>query len=271
MEIGSIIIPKGIKDKESIKNLCFNEEKFFVMTNTRGMIDNVACLHQVVADIEFPKDDNTLGSQVVIEEVKGANQFIIIGTLSKIGESTYKSEENLLYRKTYKGEGDAIGNTVGMSGNTLLSKLAVFCKNVNQKAANLLIECFGNNESKLELRSSGWIFCKGEKGIKLRYKNEKEINILGDQIQIFFSKNQNLTLKDKEFVYKDGKNILKIDNSGYTFGNLEIPTFLTEILDFLGNDAMLLSPMGPTSMGMMSTSAAPKLTKLKQKLQNINK
>lgn len=270
MEIGSIIIPKGVKDKESIKTLCFNQERFFVMTNTRGMLDNVACLHKVVADIEFPKDEDSLGSQVVLEEIKGANQFVIIGTLSKIGESSYNNEENLLCRKTYKKEGDSIGNTVGMIGNTLLSRLALFCKNVNKKVANLLIECFGNEESKLELRSSGWILCKGEKGIKLRYKNEKEINITEEQIQIFFSKDQKLTLKDKEFLYEDGKNKFKIDDSGYSFGNLEIPTFLNDILDFLGNDAMLLTSMGPTSMGMMSTTAAPKLQQLKQKIQNIN-
>lgn len=271
MEIGSIIIPKNVKDKESLKTLCFNEERFFVMTNTRGMLDNVACLHQVVSDIEFPEDEYTLGSQVVLDEIEGASQFIIIGTLSKIGESTYSSEENLLCRKTYKEKGEAIGNTIGMIGNTLLSKLAVFCKNVSQKAANLLIECFGNDESKLELRSSGLIFCKAEKGIKLRYKSEKEINILEDQIQIFYSKDQKLTIKNEELIYEDGTNTFKIDSNGYTFGNIEIPTFLNEILDFLGNNAMLLTAMGPTSMGMMSTSAAPKLQELKTKLQNINK
>lgn len=271
MEIGSIILPKGVKDKESIKTLCFNQERFFVMTNTRGMLDGVACLHQVVSDIEFPEDENSLGSQVVLEEIKEVSQFIIIGTLSKIGESIYNNEENLLCRKVYKNKGDAIGNTVGMIGNTLLSKLAIFCKNVNKKAANLLVECFGDDKSKLELVSSGWILCKGEKGIKLRYKNKKEINITEEQIQIFFSKDQKLTLKNKEFFYEDGKNSFKIDKNGYTFGNLEIPTFLNEILDFLGNDLVLLSSMGPTSPGCMASPSAPKLQQLKQKIQNINR
>lgn len=271
MEVGSIIIPKGVKDKESIKTLCFNQERFFVMTNTRGMLDNVACLHKVVADIEFPKDEDSLGSQVVLEEIKGANQFVIIGTLSKIGESSYNNEENLLCRKTYKKEGDSIGNTVGMIGNTLLSRLVLFCKNVNKKVANLLIECFGNEESKLELRSSGWILCKGEKGIKLRYKNEKEINITEEQIQIFFSKDQKLTLKNKEFLYEDGKNKFKIDDSGYNLGSINFEKYITKILDFLGNDIMLLTPMGPTSPGCMASSAAPKLSQLKQELSQINK
>lgn len=270
MEIGSIIIPKNVKDKESLKNLCFNEERFFVMTNTRGMLDNVACLHQVVADIEFPKDEYTLGSQVVLEEVGSASQFIIIGTLSKIGESTYNNEETLLCRKTYKGEGESIGNTIGMIGNALLSKLALFCKNVSQRASSLLIECFGSIESKLELRSSGWIFCKAEKGVKLRYKNEKEVNILEDQIQIFYSKNQKLTIKDKELLYEDGKNKFKIDDSGYNLGKINFEKYITKILDFLGNDIMLLTPCGPSSPGTMTSSAAPKLTQLKQELAQIN-
>ena len=130
-------------------------------------------------------------------------------------------------------------------------------KNVSQKASSLLIECFGSIESKLELRSSGWIFCKAEKGVKLRYKNEKEINILEDQIQIFYSKNQKLTIKDKELLYEDGKNKFKIDDSGYTFGNLEIPTFLNDILDFLGNDAMLLTSCGPSPFFLFNSGFFP--------------
>ena len=46
-EIGCIIIPKGT-EKESFKNLCFNEERFWVMTNKRGLLSNVPCIHQVV-------------------------------------------------------------------------------------------------------------------------------------------------------------------------------------------------------------------------------
>lgn len=270
MEIGSIIIPKGF-NKEDIKNLCFNEEKFFVMTNTRGMLDNVACIHQVVSDIEFPKDDDSLGSQVILEEIKGVSQFIIIGTLSKIGESSYNSEENLLCRKVYKGDNNnSFGNTVGLIGNTLLSRLSVFCKNVCKKTANLFIECFGDKDSKLELNSSGWILCKGEEGIRLRYKTEKEISIIKDQIEIFYSRNQTLTIKDKELIYKDGTNTFKIDESGYNLGNINFKNYIIEILDFLGNDAMLLTSCGPSSAGMLVTSAAPKLELLRQKIEQIN-
>ena len=67
MEIGSIIIPKWVTNKESIKNLCFNQERFFVLTNTRGILNNVACLNQVISNIEFPEDEYSLGSKVVLE------------------------------------------------------------------------------------------------------------------------------------------------------------------------------------------------------------
>lgn len=267
-EIGCIIIPKGT-DKENFKNLCFNKERFWVMTNKRGLLSNVPCIHQVISDIEFPLDENSFGSQVIIEYISAYDQYIITGTLSKVGNSSYQNEEDLIYRKTYRGEGEK-GNTLGLLGNTLLSKLSIFCKNLSQKTATLLIECFGDDNSQLNLGSSGWIFLNAEKGIKLRYKDDKEISILEDEIQIFFSKNQKLVLKDKEFIYEDGTNTFKIDKSGYNLGKINFEKYITKILDFLGNDLMLLTPCGPSSPGTMSSSAGPKLMQLKQELSQIN-
>lgn len=268
-EIGCVIIPKGSTDKETFINTCFNEERFWVMTNRSGLLSNVPCIHQVVGDIEFPKDDKSFGSQVVVEYIAAYKQWVITGTLSKVGNSSYQSEESLILRKTYKGQ-EACGNTVGVIGNSLLSRLIVFCKNLSQKTATLVVECFGDENSQLELNSSGWVWVKGEKGVKLRYKTEKEINILEDQIQIFFSKDQKLTIKDKELLYEDGKNKFKIDDSGYNLGKINFEKYLTKILDFLGNDLMLLTPCGPSSPGTMASSAGPKLTQLKQELSQIN-
>lgn len=270
-EIGCIIIPKGSEDREKFVNFCFNEERFWVMTNKHGILSNVPCIHQVVGDIEFPLDDNSFGSQVIIEYIEDYKQYLITGTLSKIGNSSYQSEENLLCRKTYQGtKEDSKGNTVGLIGNTLLSKLSLFCKNVCNKAANLFIECFGNEDSKLEINSSGWVLVKAEKGLKLRYKSEKEITILEDKIEIFYSKDQKLTLEDKKLTYVDGTNTVKIDDSGYNLGKINFKDYITEILDFLGNDIILLTSMGPTSAGCMASPSGAKLTKLKQKLAQIN-
>ena len=268
-EIGCIIIPKGSDDKEKFISTCFNEERFWIMTNRNGLLSNVPCIHQVVGDIEFPKDENSFGSQVVVEYIAAYKQWIITGTLSKVGNSSYQSEESLIVRKTFKGKG-ACGNTVGIIGNSLLSRLAVFCKNLSQKTATLIIECFGDEKSQLELNSSGWVWVKGEKGVKLRYKTEKEINISEDQIQIFFSKEQKLTIKNKELLYEDGKNKFKIDDSGYNLGKINFKDYVTKVLDFLGNDIILLTSMGPTSPGCMASSAASKLIKLKQELAKIN-
>lgn len=270
-EIGCIIIPKNV-NREDFINLCFNKERFWVMTNKRGMLANVPCIHQVISDIEFPLDDTSFGSQVLIEYISSYKQYVIVGTLSKIGSSSYNNEESLLLKKTYKGtNSDSIGNTVGIIGNTLLSKLNVFCKNVCKGVANLFIECFGNENSKLEINSSGWVLVKAESGIRLRYKNKKEINILSDKIEIFCSKDQKLVLTEKSLVYTDGTNTVTIDDSGYNFGNINFQDYITEILDFLGNDIILLTSCGPTSAGCMTSPSSSKLIKLKQKLEQINK
>lgn len=270
-EIGCIIIPKDTDNIEDFKSYCFNKERFWIMTNRRGMLSNVPCLHQVLGDIEFPLDENSFGSQVLVEYISEYKQYIITGTLSKVGISTYQSQEVLSFAKTYKGNNEeSFGNTVGIIGNTLLSKLSVFCKNVKKKTAKFFIECFGDKDSELNLNSSGWVLVNTESGIKLRYKTEKEVLITKDKIEIFYSKEQKFTLTDKELLYKDGTNTFKIDKSGYNFGNINFKDYITEILDFLGNDLMLLTPMGPTSPGTMASTAAPKLVQLKTKLSKIN-
>lgn len=269
-EIGCIVIPPGVNREEFIR-VCFNEERFCVMTNTRGLLTHVPCVHQVINDIYFPKDNKELGTQVLVEYLADYKQYIIVGTLSKLHESTYQSEENLNISKVYKGTvKNAFGNQIGMSGNTILSNLAIYAKNICKKAAYLFLECFGNKDSELHINSSGWIFVKSESGIKLRYKDKKEITILDDKIEMVMSKDQKLTLKDKELVYKDGTNTIKVDNKGYTFGNINFKDYITEILDFLGNDIVLLTSMGPTTAGCMASTSAAKLTQLKQKISNIN-
>lgn len=269
-EIGCIVIPKN-SNREEFINYCFNKERFWVMTNTRGMLANVPCIHQVISDIKFPIDDTSLGTQVMVEYISSYQQFIITGTLSKIGCSSYNNEESLLIRKTYEGiDKEAFGNSIGIIGNSFLSKLNLFCKNVCKKAAQLYIDCFGDENSKLELRSSGWVFVKSESGIKLRYKSEKEITILEDKLEILFQKDQKLTFSDKKLEYTDGTNSFVIDDSGYNFGNINFKDYITEILDFLGNDIILLTSMGPTSKGCASSPSGAQLNQLKQKLENIN-
>lgn len=267
-EIGCIIIPKETP-KEDFINYCFNKERFWVLTNRMGMLANVPCVHQVIQDLKFADDDSGLGSQVIVEYIGAYKQYIITGTLSKVGESSYNSEESLLLYKTIQN-GDNRGNTVGIIGNSLLSKLSIFAKNVKKKTAKLLIECFGSKDSELKLGSSGWVLIQGDSGIKLRYKTEKEIVILEDKIELFYSKEQKLTISNKELCYVDGTNTFKIDSSGYNLGKINFKDYINEILDFLGNDLMLLTPMGPTSPGTMASTAAPKLTQLKTKLAQIN-
>lgn len=271
VEMGCLVVPKDVNREEFI-SLCFSKERFWVMTNKHGLLSNVPCIHQVLGDLQFPNDENDFGSQVLIQCMSDYKQYVIIGTVSKINHSTNRyDEENLILDKTYEGKDkSAFGNSIGLSGNTLLSKLTLFCKSVSKKTSELIIHCFGDNKSKLQIKSSGWLFLESESGTKL-VKDNKEVSLLDDKIVISLNKDQNLILKDKSFVYTDGNNTFKIDNSGYNLGNINFKDYITEILDFLGNDLVLLTSMGPTSSGCMTSTSAPKLTKLKQKLAQINK
>lgn len=270
-EIGALIIPPNV-DRTQFINACFNRERFCVMTNRRGVLYNVPCLHQVINDLKFPEDSQQLGSQVLVEYIDEYKQYIIVGTLSKLNESLYLNEETLNYSKIYDGLiEESIGNSIGMVGNSLAALLNIFAKTVNDgKQAKLILESVGNEDSLISLNSS-WILINSDKGIKLRYKTEKEITILEDKIEILFSKEQKFTIKDKELIYTDGTNTFKIDDSGYNLGNINFEKYLTKILDFLNNNIILLTSYGPTSAGCASTPSSSQLNQLKQELSQINK
>ena len=84
--------------------------------------------------------------------------------------------------------------------------------------------------------------------------------------------NQNLILDDNQLLYKDSfGNKLKVDKTGYNFGNINFKNYISEILDFLNNKIMLNTPCGPSSAGCSSTASALYLKKINDELQNINK
>lgn len=263
--LGYLIIPTGINREDYIKS-CFDKELFAVMTNNKGCITDVLCLKQILNDLEFPIDDIHLGSEVILNYLDKYHRYIIIGTISKQGESNFNNEQDLKFSKTLDN------SSVGVVGNTFLSRLYIFCKNVASKIANLIIEVKGSKDSKLSLNSSGWVCIKTETGFKILNGIDKGIYIDKDKISINNSIDQNLILSDNSLIYQDGnKNKLTIDSKGYSLGNINFQNYITEILDFINNQIVLNTPMGPSAPGVSSTTSGASLIKIKEELENINK
>ena len=86
------------------------------------------------------------------------------------------------------------------------------------------------------------------------------------------STKQNLTFDDDKLFYKDSfGNKFTIDKEGYKLGNINFKTYITKILDFLGNNIMLNTPMGVSAPGCTSTPSGTQLQQIKTELENINK
>lgn len=264
MEIGYIIVPENTNREEYVKS-CFVKQSFYVLTNDGGVIPDVLCLEQILNKIKIPNTSKELGTQVLIEKIEKYNQNIIIGTLSKQGISNYQSEFDLNQSK------DNEGNSLGIVGNTFLSNLKIFVKNVFNKISKLIISVEGNEDSELNLNSSGWIFCNSKKGIKL-IKNKKQIIINEEGIFINNQEGQGILIDDDNFYYVDKfKNKFIIDKEGYKIGNINFKEYIQKILDFLGNNLILNTPCGPSGPGCMSTASSFQLQQLKTELNNINK
>lgn len=269
-EIGCLIIPKG-ENRDKFIEKCFEKERFTILSNKRGIISNVICLSHIIPHLKFPSNTEILGSQVLIEYIEEYKTFCILGVISKVNSSFYLGEKDYNLSKTYEGNiKNSAGNTLGLSGNLVSSYLSLFCKNVWGKISSLNINCIGNEESYINIYSSGWIATKAEKGIKLRFKNKKEILINEDKIELSFNENQRLTLSEDKLNYTDGTNKFTIDDSGYNFGNINFKKFLNKILNFLGQNIILLTSCGPSSAGCLSSPSGPQLQKLQEELNNIN-
>lgn len=303
VETGYIILPHladGQKREEYVAS-CYTKQTFAVQTNKGAYIPYAYCLEQVVQSLEFPDTEDELGSQVILNYLKTEKVWVIIGVLAKFGLSDFRTESILSYTKISRKEGET---SLGMLGDLIWSQLKLFVQNVADKAAKLYITAAGNKESVINITSSGWTLIKGNEGIKLINK-EKEIRLDKEAITISFNTKQNLQFKENILVYKDTKNTLtldkekgldyklgddinfKIDESqclftngtqkfviksdGYNLGNINFEKFITKILNFLNQNAQLLTPTGPSSVGFQTGPvAAPKLQQLIQEIGQID-
>lgn len=266
--IGFLAIPEG-EDRNRFISQCFNKEKFSIINENGELILNVLCLKHVINDLQFPKNLEegipSLGSQVIYITYPNQNIPIIIGVINKQGISEYFTEDNLSYTKIFD---DCIA---GLVGNLSLRKLFLSIKSATKKFCKLIIGVSGDDKSELSLESTGYVLIKGDTGIKIK-GNNKEIILDKDKILITNTSKQNIKIDDNGFDYKDGLgNKFKLNKDGYILGNINFEKYITEILDFLGNDIILNTSTGPTGPGCMATSSGQKLQQLQQKIKNINK
>lgn len=255
--LGYIILPEGV-NREIFVSTCFNKEQFTICTNTGEIIPNVPVSNQVLNYIEIPNTPNTLGTQVAFINDENHNKPFIISSFSKQKKSEFRGEYDL---KIEKG-------SVGLNGNSFLSKLVIFVRNSKSKISNLLLDVTGNKDSVLGLNSSGWIVLKFESGLKL--KNDKREIIIDDDKFMYADGKHNLKIDLNGLTYKDGINSFKINKEGYVLGNLNFKDYMLELLNFLNNEAMFMTASGPTLPGISKSTSVILFEEIISKMKNIN-
>lgn len=261
--IGYLIVPTDV-NRDKFLSECFAKERFCIYTNHSEFIANVPCLKHVLNDLKFA-ESGELGSCILYVNVPGQEIPIIVGTLPFQNLSSYRKESDFIFIKDL---GDC---ELGLTGNLILRKLFLSIKSATKKFCKLIIGVSGDDKSELSLESTGYVLIKGDTGIKIK-GNNKEIILDKDKILITNTSKQNIKIDDDGFDYKDGLgNKFKLNKDGYILGNINFEKYITEILDFLGNDIILNTSTGPTGPGCMATSSGQKLQQLQQKIKNINK
>ena len=262
--VGHLICPSDV-NRENFIAESFTKQKFVILTNNSEMIVDVPCTIQILNDLRYG-EVGKLGTCVVYVVLPYQDTPIIIGTLPEMNTSSFRGESDYILSKSY---GDC---EVNFSGSLFFNRLILSIKSISKKICRFLIDISGSEDSKLTLNSSGYVIVKGDKEIQIKGGN-KEIFINNDEILITNTNKQYIKITDKEGLdYKDGlSNRFRINKEGYILGNINFEQYITEILNFLGNDFVLNTTMGPSAPGCMATSAGAKWQMLLQKIKNINK
>lgn len=237
---GYIVLPEGVSRDEYV-NSCFNREQFSIVTNDGEYIPNVLATKQVLNDLEIPKTFKQLGTQVLFLNSPDQNRPIIYATLAKKGVSEFRTEDDFISKKTL--DGGEVGEVVNTKNHSFVSYIKSFFK----KAASYVIQVVGNDKSKFQVESSGWIVLQFEKGIKLRNK-DKELRIYEDKL-IFTDEYDNKMVIDKDKLMlknADKKIRLLLDKSGYNFGTINLQDYFDRLLKFFLQNYCLQTAFGPS-------------------------
>jgi len=239
--IGYIILPEGVDRKDFVET-CFNKEQFSICTNNGEIIINVPASSQTLNELIIPNTSSELGTQVCFINEEKHNKPFIIGTFSKQKISEFRKENDLKFQK----------GSIGLNGNSVFSKLVIFARATKNKLANLSLEVSGNEDSSLNLKSSGWIVNQSKKGIKLK-NNNREV-IIDENKFLYADGIHQLNIDDNGFTYKDGQNNINIGSKSISINTnqnvdltCELANIISDNIRLGGNKSIILTNLPPGS------------------------
>lgn len=194
---GYVILPEGVTRSKYIKT-CYRRERVSILLDQGGSpVWDCYITQNAIQQIKFPSSSENLGSLVCFVSQEFNTKPIIIGVISKTGETQLLDENSFKARRS-------IGNSsVDIEGN---GDGELFVNVESTDEATIKLNVVGEN-SKIELNCDGTT--------TINSQNEVNINSLSKVVQNFIdnegNKDVTLTINSSGLKYEDQKgNVFEI-------------------------------------------------------------
>ena len=159
--IGYIVIPHAV-DRDNYIADAMRREKVNIMPDEgSGYISECNITKSALNQIEFPPNDNELGSPVCYVTHPFHNVPVIIGVLNKLDNSSLMEEKSFLFQKQVDNMRDVTVMGSGKDAYLLLSA------SNEEGDASIVIKSVGNEESRIQLETNGTVTLLGDETITL--------------------------------------------------------------------------------------------------------
>lgn len=137
---GNIIIPAKSPREEFIKK-CYNTETVSILTNNGELLNEVRIDRNILQDIEFPEEEQGLGSMLVWVNERTINETIVIAVLSK------NNQTQLLNDKEFKLQKETDQGLVYISGRGDKGELYINVETDEDTGGNVFINVVNGSET----------------------------------------------------------------------------------------------------------------------------
>lgn len=205
---GYIVIPHDV-DRENYVTDAMRREKVVIMPDEgSGYISECNITKSALNQIEFPDNDNELGSAVVFITNMFHNVPTVLGVINKLDDSSLMDEKSFLLQKQYNRMMDV--TVLGLAKEAYL-----LLTTTNESGdASIVIKSNGNAQSKIQIETTGDINMLGDENLSVTTGGSLtlRLNTGGDTTRssiISFNENEIVVRK----VTGDVENVVRITDN----------------------------------------------------------
>lgn len=156
--MGYIIIPEDV-DREQFVSSCFRKRRVSIIDDADGnLIHECYITREALENIEFPENSGEKGVPIVWVSQPFLQIPMVIGTFTEIDKIPMRKDKEIHINKSYKD------GSINIDGNP--EKGTLFINVSSKKISKLKISSSGNEDSLIEVKSSGTVKVESDKSIE---------------------------------------------------------------------------------------------------------